>query len=146
MHTRPLDTIDQSLPERGTPTLIVWPIVEIADQRGDGPIALTYRFPPLPQAIHHAVTRHCGGDTIDTQFIRGWEEDTHGRQGGGGGQIVIGRRDQGATFAPTRAGANFDGGLGIYGDASDVVRGICSLIELHPLVEDGVGCWHFFCG
>jgi len=117
IHTIPLDNIDQSLHERGTPTMMFWPIVEIDAQRGDGRIALTYRFPPLPQAIHPAVTRHFGGDTGDKQCIRGWEEDAHGRQGCVGGKIVIGRRDQGATFAPTREGANFDGGFGIHGEA-----------------------------
>src|ERR1043166_334405 len=110
IHTIPLDKIDQALHELGTPTMIFWPIVEIEDQRGDVRIALTDRFPPLPQAIHQAVTCHFGGDTVDKQFIRGWEEDAHRRQGYVGDKIVIGRRDQSATFAPTREGANFDGG------------------------------------
>src|SRR5712691_1237896 len=52
-------------------------------------------------------------------------------------KIVIGRRDEGAAFAPAREGAHFDGGFGVHRDPQDVVRRIGGLIDLVHLDEDG---------
>ena len=74
-------------------------------------------FPPLHASVRQAVTGHFGGHPIHKQFIKRREEDANGSERGRWLKIVIGRRDQGATFAPTREGANFDHGFGIHGDA-----------------------------
>jgi len=87
-----------------------------------------------------------GGDTVAQPCLCGWEEEAPGGHGRLGDNSGLGRRAQGATFAPTRAGAPWDGGCGIPGETSDGVRGICRLIARRSLVAEGVGCGDVFCG
>jgi hypothetical protein len=59
---------------------------------------------------------------------------------------VIDCCDPGTTFTPAREGAHFHRGLGIHGEAEDVVCSIRRLIDLVYLGEDRVSFWDFFCG
>jgi hypothetical protein len=59
---------------------------------------------------------------------------------------VIGGRDLGSTFAPTRKRATFDGGFGIERHASGIGGGIGIVMDLMQACEEGVGLRDFFCG
>jgi hypothetical protein len=59
---------------------------------------------------------------------------------------VIGGLDLDPAFAPTRKRPDFDGGLGIEGNAQGIGSGIGIVIDLIQTCKDGVGLRDFFCG
>src|SRR5580765_1370478 len=64
--------IQQPLHELCTPTMVLWPIIQVNHQRPDGGEATTHPLPPMLQTIDQAVTRHFGGDAVQKQLVRRW--------------------------------------------------------------------------
>ena len=83
---------------------------------------------------------------ISKDFIQGGHQDTHGRQGRFGLEIVISALGQDAAFAPTRKRPDFDGGLGIDGNTQGIGGAIGIVIDLSYAGEDGLGVRDFFWG
>lgn len=61
-----LDELEDPLHELSASAMTFWPIVEIDDECGDVVKAMVDRLPPLYQPVHQAITRHFGGDWVET--------------------------------------------------------------------------------
>src|SRR5215510_9510272 len=57
-HAILLHKLHHPLHELGAATMILWTIIQIEPQGGDGRETSTDRLPPLCEAIHQAVTGH----------------------------------------------------------------------------------------
>lgn len=112
--------VNHTLHKLGAATVVFRSIVEIDDQGGQVGKALTHRFPPLREAVGQAVAGDRGADPIEEDFIQGGHQDTHGRQGRFGLEIVISALGQDAAFAPTRKRPDFDRRLGIEGNGQGI--------------------------
>lgn len=120
MEARVVGTVHHALHKLGATTMIFRPIVEIDHQGGEVSKALPHRFPPPGDAVDQAVAGDRGADAIEQDCIQGGHQDTHGRQGRFGLEIVISALGQDAAFVPTRKRPDFDGGLGIDGNTQGI--------------------------
>src|SRR5258708_30135267 len=75
----PLDKFQQTLHKLGTPTVILWTIVQIDEQRLDMRKALVSAIPPIDETIHQTIAGDFGGHCIQKKLIRGREENPHWR-------------------------------------------------------------------
>ena len=116
-HVRVLHTLHPPRHAWGPETMIFRTIIHIEHQGGNVGNPRADGFPPLHESVCQAVTGHFGGHPIHKQFIERWEEKADGCECCRWVKVVIDRRDQGTTLAPTREGPNFDRGFGIHGDA-----------------------------
>ena len=138
--------VNHTLHKLGAATVVFRPIVAIAHQRREVSKGLAHRVPPLGDAVSQAGAGDFGADSVEQDCIVGRHQATHWGQGRLGLAIVIGGRDLGSTFAPTRQRANCDGGFGIERHASGIGGGIGSVMDLMQACEEGVGVRDFFCG
>jgi|RhiMetdeSRZDD1v2_1073273.scaffolds.fasta_scaffold805938_2 hypothetical protein len=140
-----LHTLHQPLPTVGPAAMVLWTVLPMEHQRGEVGAPLTDRLPPLGEASHEPVPGDFGGHALHQQGLPGREAAAPRGERGRWLKSMSERRDEGAALAPTRAGANVDGGLGSQGEASEVVRGLRGLRERVHLVAAGVGCRDFLC-
>ena len=112
-----LDESDEPLHKLGAPTMILWPVIHIDDQRRDVGNPFSHGLPPLHQPVYKAITGHLRCDPIDKQFVQRWEKYADGGEGCRWVKVVVDRCDVGTRLAPPREGADFDGGFGIHGEA-----------------------------
>ena len=110
----PLGKLHEALHELGAPTVALWAIVQIDDQSSDERKALFDRLPPVDQAIHEAVARHFGRDSIQKEFIGGGQENAHRRHHRRCFKVMVGGFGRNPTLASPCEGANLDGGFGIH--------------------------------
>ena len=144
MEVRALGNVDHARHELGPTRVVFRAVVEIDHQGGEVSKAGPHRFPPLGEAVGEAVAGDFGADPVEKDFIEGGDQDAHGGEGGIGLEVVIGGLDRDAAFTPTRKRADFDGGLGIEGDAQSIGGSIGISINLSQPGEDGVGLRNFF--
>ena len=135
---------DEPLHTLGAPVVIVGAIIQIESQGRAVGEALTDCRPPFREASDEAITGHFGCDPIPKELAPGGPEDAHGCDRRLRGKLVVRGRHLHAVLPAAGAGANFDGRLGIHGEAQDVVRGLSCLSDLGHLREDGVRCGNFF--
>ena len=109
-----LHTFQQTLHKLGAPTVVLWAIVQIDEERLDVGKTFSSGLPPIDQAIHQTIAGHFGCHPIQKQLIGGWEENSHWRDRGCGVKIMIGGFGGHATFPPTCKGANLDRRLRIH--------------------------------
>jgi hypothetical protein len=141
-----LHTRHQPLHTLGPAALVLWPLIPIAHQGGEVGEPLPDRRPPRGEAIHETGPGHFGGHALHQQVLPGREEEAPRGERGRWLNIVLDRRAEGAALAPTRAGANCDGGFGLQGEALEGVRGRRGLMDRGHLGADGVSGRDCFCG
>lgn len=83
-----------------TPTVILWPIIQVDEQGRDRGKALLDRRPEVLQAIDNAITRQERGGHIQKQLSLLWQIDAKGCHFVCGLKIVIQRFDDHAGLAP----------------------------------------------
>ncbi len=64
-----LDKFQQTLHELGAPTVVLWSIIQIENERGNLRKALSDALPPIDQTIYQTITGHFGGHPIEKDFI-----------------------------------------------------------------------------
>ena len=141
-----LHTLYQPLHPLGPAAMVLWTVLPMEHQSGEVGAPLTDRLPPLGEAIHETVPGHFGGHALHQQGLPGREAAAPRGERGRWLKSMSDRRDAGAALAPTCAGANVDGGLGLQGEASEGVRGLRGLLERVHLGAAGVRCRDCFCG
>src|SRR5215469_12591316 len=111
-----LDKLHEALHKLGTPTVILWTIVQIDEQCLDVRKTLMSGLPPINETIHQAITGHFGGHCIEEQLIGGWEENSHRCDRCRRVKVVIGGPGDYATFPSTSKGADLHRRFGIHRD------------------------------
>src|SRR6516162_8019405 len=128
-----LHEVNEPLHKLGAPTMVLWAIVEIDDQRRNVGKALTHSLPPLHEAIYQTVTGYFRGDTIHEELRQRGEKDAYGGHSRLRGKVVIGCGHRHTTLAATGKRPDLNRRLGIDGEAYHVRCAIGGLIELvHP--------------
>ena len=126
--------------------MLLWPVIHLDHPRRDVGKPFSHGLPPRHESVYQAITGHLRCDPLDQQLVQRWEKDADGGEGGRGVKVVVDRCDGGTRLAPPREGADVDGGLGLHGAASDVVRRLSGLMDRGHVGEDRFGCWDFFGG
>jgi hypothetical protein len=93
---------------------LVFPIVQIDDERGDVGKTLFDRLPPVDQSIHQAVARH-GWHVTPYRKSSSEEgrENAHGCYRRCCFKVMVSGRGSDSTFASPREGTTLSGGFGI---------------------------------
>ncbi len=115
-------------------------VIALEHPRGPGGQPHTDGLPPRRAASRQAVTGPVGEPPRHHPFLTRWAADAAGGQRGRWRPSVLDRRDEGATRAPTRAGAPCAGGWSILGETSDVVRRFSGLMARVHCGEAHVRC------
>lgn len=113
-------------------------------QRRDGGQPLAHGLPPLRHPGPRAITGHCGRAPLHTAGVQRREQDADWGERCRGVQGMGDRCDVGTPLAPARAGADCDGGVGIPGATSDVVRRISGLMDRGYTGAERLDFWDFW--
>src|SRR5579859_2765782 len=99
---------EQTLHELGAMALILWSIIQIADEHLDLTKTLFHAFLPLNQSINETVARHFGGDPIQKKLIQSRQKDAHWRHSSFCFKIMISCFGQDPVFPSACKWADFD--------------------------------------
>ena len=141
-----LHKLDHPLHTWRPAAMVLRPIIHLDNERGDMGEPLTDCLPPLGKAVYETITGHFGGHAVHKQVIQCRQEDAHGWHGRPRLTIVVGRSNLPPALPAPGAGADFDDGLGIHRESSDVVRRLSIVMHVRHLREDSIGFRDFFCG
>lgn len=111
---RVIHELHQSLDKLGTPTVVLWTVIQVEHQGRDVRHAGLDLVPPLLQPIHEAIAGHLRGHAIHKQFVGGRQQNADRRHLGLGLKIVVHGLGRHATLAPTRKRAKIDRRFCIY--------------------------------
>src|SRR5947209_7361504 len=109
-----LNKFQQALHELGTPTMVLWSIIDIDDKHFDRRKAPFHRLPPINQPINETIAGDFGGHPIEKELIRGGKENPHGGHGGLRLKIMVGGLGWNATLSSTRVRTNLNHRFGIH--------------------------------
>ena len=143
---RVLHKLHQALHKLGAPTVALRTIVQVDEQGLDVGKALFDALPPVDQPIHQAIAGHFGRHSGEKELIGGGQENPHRRHSRRWVKVVVGCLGAYAALATTGKRADLNRGLGIHREPQYALLGICLLVALLHLGEDGIGLRDFFWG
>src|SRR5258708_35051722 len=109
-----LHKLYQAVHKLSTPTVVLWTIVQIDQQRLDVGKAFFDALPPANQTIHQTITGDFGCHPIQKKLIRGGKENPHWCHCGFGLEIMVSGLGWDTTLASSCKRADLDRGFGIH--------------------------------